>query len=132
MSINDPTGLEEERRLCYVSITRAMQKLFITYAESRRLHGQETMNVSSRFIKELPTENLREIRLQSITRPAFTAPVRSNAVVNGDIAFQLGQLVTHPKFGEGTVLQFEGQGKVPMFKSTLLTMELWLVLLCKA
>ena len=111
MSINDPTGLEEERRLCYVGITRAMQKLFITYAESRRLHGQETMNVASRFIKELPTENLREIRLQSITRPAFTAPVRANAVVNDDIAFQLGQLVTHPKFGEGTVLQFEGQGK---------------------
>lgn len=111
MSINDSTGLEEERRLCYVGITRAMQKLFITYAESRRLHGQETMNVASRFIKELPTENLREIRLQSITRPAFTAPVRANAVVNDDIAFQLGQLVTHPKFGEGTVLQFEGQGK---------------------
>ncbi|MCB1695991.1 MAG: DNA helicase II, partial [Halioglobus sp.] len=70
MSIEEPGRLEEERRLCYVGITRAMQKLVITYAESRRLHGSETLNTPSRFIREIPGELLQEVRLHtSIARP---------------------------------------------------------------
>ncbi len=65
MSIEEPGRLEEERRLCYVGITRAMQKLFITYAESRRLHGNESFNRPSRFIREIPDQCMEEVRLNA-------------------------------------------------------------------
>ena len=70
MSAEDPTRLEEERRLAYVGITRAMKKLVITYAESRRMHGQESFNSVSRFIKEIPSELLDEVRIKNtVSRP---------------------------------------------------------------
>jgi DNA helicase-2/ATP-dependent DNA helicase PcrA len=70
MSIEEPGRLEEERRLCYVGITRAMKKLYITYAESRRLHGQDNYNRPSRFIKEIPSDLMEEVRLNaSVSRP---------------------------------------------------------------
>ena len=117
MSIEDPSGLEEERRLCYVGITRAMQTLYITYAESRRLHGSETLNRPSRFIREIPPELLKEIRLKTqITRPVSvqrgTGKVSSfTGAEIPDTEFHLGQLVGHKLFGEGTVLNYEGQGQ---------------------
>lgn len=111
MSASDPDRLEEERRLCYVGITRAMQKLFITFAENRRLHGQETFNAPSRFIRDIPDELLREIRLQSISKPVTARPSAGISRQDAGAPFQLGQAVTHPKFGEGVVLQTEGQGK---------------------
>ena len=61
-SMESPNQLEEERRLCYVGITRAMKKLYLTYAESRRLHGSDVFNPPSRFIKEIPAEYIDEIR----------------------------------------------------------------------
>jgi len=64
MSMEDPSRLQEERRLCYVGITRAMQKLYITYAEMRRLHGRETYNTPSRFVREVPDKLLEEVRLR--------------------------------------------------------------------
>ncbi|GIS26850.1 MAG: hypothetical protein CM15mP127_12230 [Gammaproteobacteria bacterium] len=60
-SMESPDLLEEERRLCYVGITRAMKKLYLTYAESRRLHGNDIFNPPSRFIKEIPSECIMEI-----------------------------------------------------------------------
>jgi len=119
MSMEDPSGLEEERRLCYVGITRAMQKLYLTYAESRRLHGSENFNRPSRFIKEIPGELLSEIRLTTrISRPlSFQRKTPNGIQISGaagqvvpDTEFHLGQRVSHKLFGEGVVLNFEGQG----------------------
>ncbi|KZN32032.1 DNA-dependent helicase [Pseudoalteromonas luteoviolacea S2607] len=105
--------LEEERRLCYVGMTRAMQKLYISHAESRRLYGQEKYHSPSRFLRELPEECTEEIRIKTqVSRPAstnrFSASV-SHAAFE-DSGFNLGQRVLHAKFGAGTVLNYEGNG----------------------
>ncbi|WP_462170732.1 DNA helicase II [Pseudoalteromonas xiamenensis] len=105
--------LEEERRLCYVGMTRAMTKLYICHAESRRLYGQEKYHSPSRFIRELPTDCVEEIRIKTqVTRPTsagrFSATV-THAVFE-DSGFTLGQRVLHAKFGAGTVLNYEGSG----------------------
>lgn len=111
MSMEDPDGLEEERRLCYVGITRAKEQLYMTYAENRRLHGQDTMNRPSRFLREIPRELMDEVRLNaSISRPVTAT---SRAVTSADVPgtnLRLGQRVFHEMFGEGVVLNFEGQG----------------------
>ncbi|MTI12597.1 DNA helicase II [Sansalvadorimonas verongulae] len=111
MSMEDPDGLEEERRLCYVGITRAKEHLYMTYAENRRLHGQDTMNRPSRFLREVPRELMDEVRLNaSISRPVTAT---SRAVPSADVPgtnLRLGQRVYHEMFGEGVVLNFEGQG----------------------
>jgi DNA helicase-2/ATP-dependent DNA helicase PcrA len=107
MSLEEPGRLEEERRLCYVGITRAMVKLVITYAESRRLHGSETFNTPSRFIREIPAELLQEVRLHTtVSRPVSSL---TQAQVP-DTELSLGQRVYHQIFGEGVVLNFEGRG----------------------
>jgi DNA helicase-2/ATP-dependent DNA helicase PcrA len=113
MSIDEPGKIEEERRLCYVGMTRAMQKLYITYAESRRLYGQEKYHTPSRFIKEIPSEYIEEVRLRTtVSRPMqnrFQAVGTHTAFES--TGFQLGERVTHPKFAEGTVLNYEGSGE---------------------
>ena len=107
MSIEEPGRLEEERRLCYVGITRAMEQLTITYAESRRLHGSESFNAPSRFIREIPAELLQEVRINNtVSRPV--SALSQAAVPETDLC--LGQRVYHQIFGEGTVLNFEGRG----------------------
>jgi DNA helicase-2/ATP-dependent DNA helicase PcrA len=113
MSANDPERLEEERRLCYVGMTRAMEKLTISYAESRRLHGSETFNRISRFVKEIPAECLNEIRLKTeVQRPVHYQSVKQQYLENegGESGFYLGQRVAHKMFGEGVVIHFEGDG----------------------
>jgi len=105
--------LEEERRLCYVGMTRAMEKLYVTHAESRRLYGQEKYHSPSRFLRELPDECVEEIRVKTkITAPQqpsrFSHSLTQAAFV--DSGFNLGQRVLHAKFGEGTVLNYEGSG----------------------
>ncbi|SFC15735.1 DNA helicase-2 / ATP-dependent DNA helicase PcrA [Microbulbifer thermotolerans] len=118
MSMQEPGRMEEERRLCYVGITRAMQKLYITYAENRRLFGSETYNSPSRFIGEIPAELVHEVRLKTeISRPLFQpdyGKVRKLSDPPPDFddlpPLALGGRVEHPKFGEGTVIQFEGSG----------------------
>ncbi len=110
MSFEDPGRLEEERRLCYVGITRAEQKVLLTYAESRRLRGQETYNRPSRFLREIPNNLLQEVRLKSeISRPLSSVKPNSR-IIDNSAPFRLGQRVRHAKFGEGVVLQLEGNG----------------------
>lgn len=115
MSMENLSGIEEERRLCYVGITRAMQKLFITCAESRRLHGDVTMCRPSRFIRELPVELVEPVRMKTtIQRPAIAPSGRQPSFRTGadvpNTGITLGQRVRHGKFGEGVVLNYEGSG----------------------
>ena len=129
-------SLEEERRLCYVGITRAREQLYVSYAETRRLHGVEQIGSPSQFLKEIPAECLMETRPRTnVLRPAFAARDygnRSGYAYDGGSApassppprtqynagagfnelavggFRLGQRVMHLKFGEGTILNFDG------------------------
>ncbi|MEX0445186.1 DNA helicase II [Xenorhabdus sp. SGI246] len=111
MSIEEGGRLEEERRLAYVGVTRAMEKLTLTYAESRRLYGKEVYHRPSRFIGELPAECVTEVRLRAtVSRPVnhkrLGTPISTN-----DSGYVLGQRVRHPKFGEGTIINIEGSGE---------------------
>ena len=108
-SVADLAGLEEERRLCYVGATRAMQQLYITYAEQRRLYGVDQYGTPSRFINELPPELLEEIRPRlQVSRPLFTK--RSKLEESPATGMRMGSRVRHSKFGDGVVLNFEGNG----------------------
>ncbi|HET7570204.1 MAG TPA: DNA helicase II [Gammaproteobacteria bacterium] len=107
-SIEDPAGIEEERRLAYVGMTRAMQTLYLSYAEKRRLHGRESYAMPSRFLRELPADEVDEVRPNvQVSRPLYRG-TRLNEPLPGGI--NLGQRVLHPKFGEGVVLNCEGSG----------------------
>jgi DNA helicase-2/ATP-dependent DNA helicase PcrA len=115
MSLEEPGRLEEERRLAYVGITRAMQKLVISYAETRRLYGSETYNKVSRFVREIPAPLIQEVRLSnSVSRPVNTSSMGGSSLFAGSAVpqtpFSLGQRVQHSLFGEGTILNFEGAG----------------------
>ncbi|GIZ10819.1 DNA helicase II [Pseudomonas sp. NCCP-436] len=115
MSLEEPGRLEEERRLAYVGITRAMQKLVISYAETRRLYGSETYNKVSRFVREIPAPLIQEVRLSgSVSRPVSTSAMGGGNLFAGSAVpqtpFSLGQRVSHSLFGEGTILNFEGAG----------------------
>ena len=113
----DEGRLQEERRLAYVGITRAKRKLTISYAELRRLYGKEERHIPSRFITELPEENIREIRLRgNINRAAnFGAvakhPPKTTAFILEDDVWKMGQKVYHAKFGQGTIINVEGSGE---------------------
>jgi DNA helicase-2/ATP-dependent DNA helicase PcrA len=108
-SVADLAGLEEERRLCYVGATRAMQQLYITYAEQRRLYGVDQYGTPSRFINELPPELIEEIRPRlQVSRPLFTK--RSKLEESPATGMRMGSRVRHSKFGDGVVLNFEGNG----------------------
>ncbi len=114
-SIDSPEGLEEERRLCYVGMTRAMQKLYMCHAEVRRIHGREQYHRASRFIKEIPKELVAAVRLQTkVMRPqqsSSRATQLSTGINIPDTPFKLGQRVTHKKYGEGVILNFQGHGE---------------------
>ena len=124
----DADRLPEERRLCYVGLTRAMQRLYLTHAESRRIFGRTSYRDPSRFLSELPPEAVEDVRPRiSVSRPLYAserialaspapggiARKRSRAmqVPGEDLPMRLGARVRHAKFGEGTILRFEGQGE---------------------
>ncbi len=124
----DADRLPEERRLCYVGLTRAMQRLYLTHAESRRIFGRTSYRDPSRFLSELPPEAVEDVRPRiSVSRPlyasehiALAAPApdgitrkrsRAMQVPGEDLPMRLGARVRHAKFGEGTILRFEGQGE---------------------
>lgn len=110
MSAEEPGRMEEERRLAYVGITRAMSALYLTYAESRRLHGQESYNRPSRFLLEIPEKLLSEVRIKA---GVHTPRSPSYGITDDDTTvsgLRMGQRVQHGKYGEGIVMQFEGGG----------------------
>ncbi|MCW8983596.1 MAG: ATP-binding domain-containing protein, partial [Gammaproteobacteria bacterium] len=106
MSLDEPGRLEEERRLCYVGMTRARERLIISYAEVRRLYGQEKYTRPSRFVSEIPAEFIDEVRIRGqVSQPLYRVPEEEQSH-----EFSLGQRLFHAKFGEGTLLDFEGSG----------------------
>ena len=114
MSMEEPDKLEEERRLAYVGITRAMQKLYLIYTEKRRLYGKETYPAVSRFIREIPAAVKDSVRLNSqISQPVLDTLIKNSTTdlnTKSDSDYALGQMVEHPKFGVGVILNCEGEG----------------------
>jgi len=111
MSMEEGSGLEEERRLCYVGMTRAMRKLYFSYAETRFLHGTEKFNVPSRFIAEVPPELIEPVRAAvQISRPAAVTPAIQSSEYELP-GLKIGQRVKHARFGEGIIIDAEGRGE---------------------
>jgi len=109
-SVDDAGRLEEERRLCYVGMTRAMQQLYLSYAESRRLYGRESYPRPSRFLREIPAEFIQEVRMRaSVSRPVTAVKPKTTSLQTTG-SYRLEQRVSHAKFGEGVVLQVESEG----------------------
>ncbi|MGH8677718.1 MAG: 3'-5' exonuclease, partial [Burkholderiales bacterium] len=112
-SMNEEGGLEEERRLMYVAITRARRRLYLTHAQTRMLHGQTRYNIASRFLDEVPPQLVKRVNTApALGVPSFKSPPPSFRAANGVIVggFRIGQSVTHPKFGAGVIVQAEGRG----------------------
>jgi DNA helicase-2/ATP-dependent DNA helicase PcrA len=118
-SIEESGRLEEERRLAYVGITRARQKLVLCYAEARRLHGQDMYGMPSRFLREIPAPLIHEVRPKiQVSRPMYNAQARrdtrqqnrGHASLQETPSLRLGQNVSHAKFGTGVVVDIEGSG----------------------
>ena len=127
MSLEEPGRLEEERRLCYVGVTRAMKLLYLTYAESRRINGSETFNRPSRFIGEMPEEVIKEVRPQKVVVYPRSAPSQiANEVVGTGL--KIGQRVSHQKFGEGIILNYEGEGSSARVQVNFSEGSKWLVM----
>jgi DNA helicase-2/ATP-dependent DNA helicase PcrA len=116
-ALNDPARLEEERRLCYVGMTRAMKQLYITYAEVRRLYGRENYTTPSRFLQEIPAEAIEEVRTRTGGYQAAWQGHQQydteNSALPGSSAgdLPLGARVLHDKFGEGVIMNVEGNGE---------------------
>jgi DNA helicase-2/ATP-dependent DNA helicase PcrA len=114
-SILEPDGLEEERRLMYVAITRARTRLYLSFAKTRLLHGQTRYSIASRFVDEIPDALLKWLtpRLGAALPPhsawqrAAPAAVPKAPAGHG---FRIGQAVTHAKFGQGVIVDAEGSG----------------------
>ncbi len=112
LSIEDPNQLQEERRLCYVGMTRSMEKLFVTHAEMRNLYGSESFNPASRFLREIPDELTVEVRTGGNVSRSSNSKLKGSRI-NGEVPeteFKLGQRVLHESFGEGVILNYEGEG----------------------
>ncbi len=109
-SLEEPGRLAEERRLAYVGITRARQKLILCYAEVRRIHGQDNYGQPSRFLREIPAELLHEVRPKiQLSRPVYGGRINERIEPAGN-GLKLGQRVAHPSFGIGVVMDAEGSG----------------------
>ena len=109
-SMDNINELEEERRLCYVGITRARNKLFLTHTEFRRLYGQDSYNPPSRFINEIPQECLEFVRPKQTYKNSFYGSVVSEKLKQDGNEYGLGDRVLHKSFGEGVILSMEGEG----------------------
>jgi DNA helicase-2/ATP-dependent DNA helicase PcrA len=118
-SLQEMDGLEEERRLMYVAITRARRRLYLSFAQSRLLHGQTRYGVRSRFIDELPEGSVRWLtpRLRDGGGLRFgpwhdaSLPVAPAAVTGRERnGYRIGQTVRHARFGEGVIIRLEGSG----------------------
>ncbi len=114
-SAEDPGRLEEERRLCYVGMTRARRELILTHAEQRRLHGTMNLQAPSRFLGEIPESLIEEVRPRvRVSRPSWgearQTPPPPSGTPREALPFSLGQRVLHRRFGEGVVMNLEGAG----------------------
>jgi DNA helicase-2/ATP-dependent DNA helicase PcrA len=107
-SIEEPGRLAEERRLCYVGMTRAMQQLVLCHAESRMLHGQTSFSAPSRFLGEIPSHLVEYIRPK---QSAPATPAYGGGPSQAIEGLHLGMAVSHPRFGSGTIVSLEGQGQ---------------------
>ncbi|MEM7077348.1 MAG: DNA helicase II [Pseudomonadota bacterium] len=114
MSADEPGRMEEERRLAYVGITRAMRELYLTYAETRRLHGVDSYNRPSRFLMEIPQQLIAEVRMNgAVERPYGNGNGHGENLFEEHeaLGLRIGQGVLHAKHGEGVILQMEGSGE---------------------
>jgi DNA helicase-2/ATP-dependent DNA helicase PcrA len=119
-SIVEDKGLEEERRLMYVAVTRARQRLYLSFAQTRMLHGQTRFNLPSRFIEEVPTGLLKWLTPKTVKggfaaespAPAYSTSYRAapGSVGGGNAGLRIGQNVMHAKFGLGVIINAEGGG----------------------
>jgi DNA helicase-2/ATP-dependent DNA helicase PcrA len=116
-SLTEDKGLEEERRLMYVAVTRARQRLYLSFAQTRMLHGQTRYNLPSRFLDEVPEELVKWLTpragrggfaVPSAPTSFGSTPRRSES--SGGSGFRIGQSVMHPKFGLGVIVNAEGGG----------------------
>ncbi len=110
MSIEEPDKLEEERRLCYVGMTRARKKLYLSFAEARRVYGNQTYRHRSRFIEEIPSDLIKEVRVRAKVFGASSFSASTKVIHDTGLDYQLGERVAHRNFGEGVVINYEGQG----------------------
>ncbi len=117
LSAEDPVRLEEERRLCYVGMTRAMENLTLSYAEKRRIYGEDSYPTPSRFLKEIPQDCLHQVRVTGFAKQASgyagdaTSSYSETPQDENGLNISLGQRVLHPSFGEGMVMNYEGEGR---------------------
>jgi DNA helicase-2/ATP-dependent DNA helicase PcrA len=119
-SLTEADGLEEERRLMYVALTRARRRLYLSFAQSRMLHGQIRYHIASRFLQEIPAQLMKRVGgfavespparpYGSIATAARTAPFLQHRPL-AESGLRVGQSVLHPKFGAGVIVGAEGQG----------------------
>jgi DNA helicase-2/ATP-dependent DNA helicase PcrA len=117
-SLTEADGMEEERRLMYVALTRARRRLYLTYTQSRMLHGQTRFNVPSRFFQEIPAELMRKTKGGTRAAPSLYGAARGYTgnipvqpqLQDSAMPWRIGQSVTHPKFGSGVIVSAEGRG----------------------
>jgi DNA helicase II / ATP-dependent DNA helicase PcrA len=116
-SAYESNGLEEERRLMYVAVTRARQRLYLSHAQSRMLHGQVRYNIPSRFLDEIPEEFLKLLNAKPVARPSMgrdynelpqVMSQHKSAEQKSAMPWKIGQSVAHAKFGQGVVVSYEG------------------------
>ena len=112
-SAHEENGLEEERRLMYVAITRARRRLYLSHAQSRMLHGQIRYSLPSRFLDELPEQVLLNLNRRDSAYPSGvqqTTGRYGTPAPGNDTGYKVGQSVAHAKFGTGIIIDFEGRG----------------------
>lgn len=116
-SLYENNGLEEERRLMYVAVTRARQRLYLSHAQSRMLHGQIRYGIASRFLDEIPDALLKRLNSKQTPKPSMTSyydnsyqstPSASSNEQKSAMPWKIGQAVSHAKFGQGVVVSYEG------------------------
>jgi DNA helicase-2/ATP-dependent DNA helicase PcrA len=118
-SMYESNGLEEERRLMYVAVTRARQRLYLSHAQSRMLHGKVRYGIPSRFLNEIPEELLKRLNSKPVKRsgsPNYNElPHRMNNAKSSEqknaMPWRIGQSVDHKKFGNGVVVSYEGSAE---------------------
>lgn len=107
-SAYENNGVEEERRLMYVAVTRARQRLYLSHAQSRMLHGQVRYGIPSRFLDEIPDTLLKRLNSKPVPKPYATGGNYQATPSSQQYPFKIGQSVRHAKFGEGVVVSYEG------------------------